>query len=78
MRREYEQMKWSINRLLYDYKHELNNHILLNDELTWNDEFYTNGKLDYRKLLISFCEDMISELEPYEDKEWLDTRGEIL
>ena len=78
MKNKYKQMEWSVNRLLSGFKHELNCHILLNDEVTWNEEFYTNGKLDYRKLLISFCNDVISELEPYEIKDWEDTRGEII
>lgn len=44
-------------------EHELNGHILLNDEITWNKEFYTNGKLDYRKLLISLLQQTLDILK---------------
>ena len=36
--------------------------ILLNDEDTWNPEFYTNEKLDYRKLLIYFLQDYLNSM----------------
>ena len=44
-------------------EHELNEHILLNDEVTWNDEYYTKGKLDYRKLLIALLQDILNILK---------------
>ena len=62
MKDKYKQMEWSVNRLLSDFKHELNGHILLNDEVTWNEEFYTDGKLDYRKLLIALLSDYENRL----------------
>ena len=47
-----------------DYiEHELNYHILKNDEETWNNEFYTNGKLDYRKLLIGLLNEILLIIE---------------
>lgn len=46
-----------------DIDHELNHHILLNDEETWCEDYYINGKLDYRKLLIGFLEDFLERLK---------------
>jgi len=40
-----------------DIQHELHGHILQHDEDSWNPEYYTNGKLDYRKLLIALLSD---------------------
>lgn len=55
-----------LNNLITDVKdlidHELNYHILKYDEETWNLEYYTNGKLDYRKLLIGLLTDINSRL----------------
>lgn len=52
-----------INKVVRDIEHELYEHILLNDEATWNPEFYTNEKLDYRKLLIYFLQDYLKILK---------------
>ena len=52
-----------INKVVRNIEHELYEHILLNDEATWNPEFYTNEKLDYRKLLISFLQDYLKILK---------------
>ena len=52
-----------INKVVRDIEHELYEHILLNDEATWNQEFYTNEKLDYRKLLIYFLQDYLKILK---------------
>ena len=52
-----------INKVVRDIEHELYEHILLNDEDTWNPEFYTNEKLDYRKLLIYFLQDYLKILK---------------
>ena len=41
-----------------DYATNELSHLLANDEETWNEEFYTNGKLDYRKLCIQFLKDI--------------------
>lgn len=41
-----------------DYATNELSHLLANDEITWNEEFYTNGKLDYRKLCIQFLKDI--------------------
>lgn len=61
----YKEME-RLNNLITDVKdlidHELNYHILKNDEETWNLEYYTNGKLDYRKLLIGLLTDINSRL----------------
>ena len=52
-----------IERLIDNLKHELRGHILVGDEETWIDDYYTDGKLDYRKMLIGFLEDVINQLE---------------
>ena len=52
-----------INKVVRNIEHELYEHILLNDEATWNLEFYTNAKLDYRKLLISLLQDYLKILK---------------
>lgn len=52
-----------INKVIKSIEHELYGHILSNDEETWNSEFYTKGKLDYRKLLIAFMEDYLKILK---------------
>lgn len=52
-----------INKVVRNIEHELYEHILLNDEDTWSPEFYTNEKLDYRKLLISFLQDYLKILK---------------
>ena len=60
-----------IKRVAYNLGHELYGHILQNDEETWNEEFYTNGKLDYRKLLIRLLEETFETLE-VDGKKWWD------
>ena len=52
-----------INKVVRNIEHELYEHILLNDEVTWNPKFYTNEKLDYRKLLIYFLQDYLKILK---------------
>ena len=48
---------------LYDsIHHELHGHILNNDEDSWLPKFYTNNKLDYRKLLIDLLSDYENRL----------------
>ena len=51
-----------IKKVVDDLKHELNGHILIGDEVTWNYEYYTNGKLDYRKLLIALLQQTLDTL----------------
>ena len=51
-----------IKKVVYDLRHELNDHILIGDEVTWNCEYYTNGKLDYRKLLIALLQQTLDTL----------------
>ena len=51
-----------INKVVRNIEHELYEHILLNDEVTWNPKFYTNEKLDYRKLLIYFLQDYLNSM----------------
>ena len=48
-----------INEIEEYIDHELNHHILKYDEETWNKEFYTDNKLDYRKLLIGILNDIL-------------------
>ena len=57
-----------IDKAIRNIEHELNGHILLNDEVTWNEEYYTNGKLDYRKLLIALLQQTLDTLKG-DDKE---------
>lgn len=56
-----------INDAIEFIDHELNGHILLGDEETWNIEYYTNDKLDYKKLCIAFLQDLLDILRG-EDK----------
>lgn len=60
-KRELENRK-RIKKVVYDLRHELNDHILIGDEVTWNYEYYTNGKLDYRKLLIALLQQTLNTL----------------
>jgi len=55
--------KQRIDKVASDLGHELYGHILQNDEETWNEEYYTDGKLDYRKLLIDLLEEVFKILE---------------
>lgn len=60
---ENKQLKEKINKVANSLGHELYGHILQNDEETWNEEFYTHHKLDYRKLLIHLLEEVFEILE---------------
>jgi hypothetical protein len=60
-----------IKRVACNLGHELYGHILQNDEETYNKEFYTNGKLDYKKLLIRLLEQTFETLE-VDGKKWWD------
>lgn len=68
---ENKQLKAKINRVASNLGHELYGHILQNDEETWNEEFYTNDKLDYRKLLIALLEEVFEILE-VDGSKWYD------
>ena len=57
-----------IKKVVDDLKHELNGHILIGDEITWNYEYYTNGKLDYRKLLIALLQQTLDTLMNKKEK----------
>lgn len=61
--KEKDELQSRIDKAIENIEHELNGHILLNDEITWNKEFYTNGKLDYRKLLISLLQQTLDILK---------------
>ena len=63
LKKENEELKRKINKVASDLGHELYGHILQNDEETWNEEYYTDGKLDYRKLLIDLLEEVFEILE---------------
>ena len=81
MNKELKAIKiWTKDEILADYKqridkaiehieHELNGHILLNDEVTWNEEYYTKGKLDYRKLLIALLQQTLDILKGSDSNE---------
>ena len=60
---------FKIDRLIYiisetskHIQHELS-HLKANDEVSWNEEFYTNNKLDYRKLCIALLEQVLNKLQ---------------
>ena len=58
-----------IKKAVEDLRHELKDHILIGDEVTWNYEYYTNGKLDYRKLLIALLQQTLDTLtKPIKEK----------
>lgn len=61
--KRYNDYKARIDKAIENIEHELYGHILLNDEITWNKEFYTNGKLDYRKILISLLQQTLDVLK---------------
>ena len=63
LKKENEELKRKINKVASDLGHELYGHILQNDEETWNEEYYTDNKLDYRKLLIDLLEEVFEILE---------------
>lgn len=60
-----------IKRVACNLGHELYGHILQNDEESYNEEFYTDGKLDYKKLLIRLLEQTFETLE-VDGKKWWD------
>ena len=66
-----QNLEGKINRVVSSLGHELYGHILQNDEETWNKEFYTDGKLDYRKLLISLLNRVFEILE-VDGSKWYD------
>lgn len=66
--KRYDDYKARIDKAIENIEHELYGHILLNDEITWNKEFYTNGKLDYRKLLISLLQQTLDVLKGSDTK----------
>lgn len=68
---ENKQLREKIKRVACNLGHELYGHILQNDEETYNEEFYTDGKLDYKKLLISLLEETFETLE-VDGKKWWD------
>lgn len=59
---EIEALKYIIMDIYISIYHELHGHILQHDEDSWNPEYYTNGKLDYRKLLIGLLSDYENRL----------------
>lgn len=66
-----QNLEGKINRVASSLGHELYGHILQNDEETWNKEFYTGGKLDYRKLLINLLNRVFEILE-VDGSKWYD------
>lgn len=62
-------LKYIIKDVYSCIYHELHGHILQHDENTWKIEYYTNGKLDYRKLLIGLLSDYENRLSKGVDKE---------
>lgn len=69
-----QNLEGKINRVASSLGHELYGHILQNDEETWNKEFYTDGKLDYRKLLINLLNRVFEILE-VDGSKWYDYDG---
>ncbi len=65
---EIEALKYVIKDIYSSIYHELHGHILQHDEDSWNPEYYTNGKLDYRKLLIGLLSDYEQRLIKGVDK----------
>lgn len=57
------QLNKKLETIKEDIEHELNGHILLGDEDSWNPEFYTDDKLDYRKLCIYLLSDILKTIE---------------
>ena len=56
-------LQQKIDKVAFHLGHELYGHILQNDEKSWSLEYYTEGKLDYRKLLIKLLEEVFEILE---------------
>ena len=68
LKEEIEVLKYIIKDVYSSIHHELHEHILQHDEDSWNPEYYTDGKLDYRKLLIALLSDYENRLIKEEDK----------
>lgn len=57
--------KSRIEKAIEYIQHELS-HLKANDETSWNEEFYTNDKLDYKKLCIALLEQVVNKLKEKE------------
>ena len=57
------ELQQKIDKVAFYLGHELYGHILQNDEKSWSPEYYTEGKLDYRKLLIKLLGEVFEILE---------------
>lgn len=64
-RKEIDRLNNIISETSKDIQHELS-HLKANDEVSWNEEFYTNNKLDYRKLCIALLEQVVNKLKEKE------------
>lgn len=62
---EIDRLNNIISETSKDLQHELS-HLKANDEVSWNEEFYTNDKLDYRKLCIALLEQFAKQLKEKE------------
>ena len=60
--KEIERLNNIIEDVYSSIYHELYGHILNNDEDSWLPKYYTNNKLDYRKLLIGLLSDYENRL----------------
>lgn len=63
--KEIDRLNNIISETSKDIQHELS-HLKAKDEVTWNEEFYTNDKLDYRKLCIALLEQVVNKLKEKE------------
>ena len=63
--KEIDRLNNIISETSKDIQHELS-HLKANDEISWNEEFYTNDKLDYRKLCIALLEQFVNKLKEKE------------
>lgn len=63
--KEIDRLNNIISETSKDIQHELS-HLKANDEVSWNEEFYTNNKLDYRKLCIALLEQVVNKLKEKE------------
>ena len=57
-----ESLRYIIEDVYSSIYHELHEHILNNDEDSWLPKYYTDNKLDYRKLLIGLLSDYENRL----------------
>lgn len=60
--KEIDRLNNIISETSKDIQHELS-HLKANDEISWNEEFYTNDKLDYKKLCIALLEQFVNKLK---------------